>query len=114
MRETQRGAVAGRVILTVGPGAEIHGARLVAWLERALAAANPGTEVYVHPYSLPRPLFFELPAQGAAHSNVETKCDDVETIGKNIEKPERDVEEPAKFSTLLGRSTTSQRRKAEK
>ncbi|HEX3526374.1 MAG TPA: hypothetical protein VH988_04840 [Thermoanaerobaculia bacterium] len=63
LRETQRGAVAGRVILTVGPGAEIHGARLVAWLERELAAANPGTEIYVHPYSLPRPLFFELPAE---------------------------------------------------
>jgi hypothetical protein len=63
LRETQRGAVAGRVIVTVGPGAEIHGARLVAWLERELAAAGPGIEVYVHPYSLPRPLFFEMPAQ---------------------------------------------------
>ena len=62
LRETQRGAVPGRVILTVGPGAEIHGARLVAWLERQLAAAAPA-EVYVHPYSLPRPTFFELPAQ---------------------------------------------------
>jgi hypothetical protein len=63
LRETQRGAVPGRVILTVGPGAEIHGARLVAWLERQLAAGTPSTEVYVHPYSLPRPLFFELPVQ---------------------------------------------------
>lgn len=65
LRETQRGAVAGRVILTIGPGAEIHGARLVAWLERELAAGpgTPGIEVYVHPYSLPRPLFFEMPAQ---------------------------------------------------
>ncbi len=68
LRETQRGAVAGRVILTIGPGAEIHGARLVAWLERELTATAPGTsgtEVYVHPYSLPRPLFFEMPAQAA-------------------------------------------------
>jgi hypothetical protein len=63
LRETQRGAVAGRVILTVGPGAEIHGSRLVAWLERHLASNKPRTEVYVHPYSLPRPIFYELPAQ---------------------------------------------------
>jgi hypothetical protein len=63
LRETQRGAVPGRVIITIGPGAEIHGARLVAWLERHLAGGLPGTEVYVHPYSLPRPLFFELPSQ---------------------------------------------------
>jgi len=63
LRETQRGAVAGRVILTVGPGAEIHGARLVSWLERHLAGRAPGAEVYVHPYSLPRPMFYELPAQ---------------------------------------------------
>jgi hypothetical protein len=61
--ETQRGAVPGRVILTVGPGAEIAGARLVAWLESFLAGWKPGAEVYVHPYSLPRPIFFELPAQ---------------------------------------------------
>ena len=63
LRETQRGAVPGRVILTVGPGAEIPGTRLVAWLERQLAGGVPGSEVYVHPYSLPRPMFFELPAQ---------------------------------------------------
>ena len=63
LRETQRGAVPGRVILTVGPGAEIHGARLVSWLERQLAVMAPVAEVYIHPYSLPRPTFFELPAQ---------------------------------------------------
>jgi len=63
LRETQRGAVAGRVILTVGPGAEIHAARLVSWLERHLASSKPRAEVYVHPYSLPRPMFYELPAQ---------------------------------------------------
>jgi hypothetical protein len=63
LRETQRGAVPGRVIFTVGPGAEIPGARLVSWLDRRLQEDAPGTEVYVHPYSLPRPLFFELPAQ---------------------------------------------------
>lgn len=63
LRETERGAVPGRVILTIGPGAELHGVRLVAWLERQLAAGTPGPEVYVHPYSFPRPTFFELPAQ---------------------------------------------------
>jgi hypothetical protein len=63
LRETQRGAVPGRVIITIGPGAELPGARLVAWLEPCLANGVAGTEVYVHPYSLPRPVFFELPAQ---------------------------------------------------
>jgi len=63
LRETQRGAVPGRVILTIGPGAEIPGARLVAWLDRQLTAGTPGPEVYVYPFSLPRPVFFELPAQ---------------------------------------------------
>jgi len=63
LRETQRGAVPGRVILTIGPGAEIPGARLVAWLDRQLKDGTPGPEVYVHPFSLPRPVFFELPAQ---------------------------------------------------
>ena len=63
LRETQRGAVPGRVILTIGPGAEIPGARLVAWLDRQLTGSASGPEVYVHPFSLPRPVFFELPAQ---------------------------------------------------
>jgi hypothetical protein len=63
LSETQRGAVPGRVILTIGPGAELPGARLVAWLDRQLTAGAPGPEVYVHPFSLPRPVFFELPAQ---------------------------------------------------
>jgi hypothetical protein len=63
LSETQRGAVPGRVILTIGPGAEIPGARLVAWLDRHLTGSAPGPEVYVHPFSLPRPIFFELPAQ---------------------------------------------------
>lgn len=63
LRETQRGAVPGRVILTIGPGAEIPGARLVAWLDRQLTSSATGTEIYVHPFSLPRPVFFELPAQ---------------------------------------------------
>jgi hypothetical protein len=66
VRETQRGAVPGRVIVTIGPGAEIPGARLVSWLEAYLSASAPtlqNTEVYVHPYCLPRPIFFELPKQ---------------------------------------------------
>lgn len=66
VREVQRGAVPRQVILTVGAGAEAEAAGLVDWLLRSRRDLLGRVRVYVHPFSLPRPLFFELPAEASS------------------------------------------------
>lgn len=55
-----RGVVPGQVMITVGGGAEIHGVRLVEWMERGVPG---GVDVYLHPCCLLRPMFFLLPRE---------------------------------------------------
>jgi hypothetical protein len=66
VREVRRGAVPRQVILTVGAGAEAEAASLVDWLLGARSDLLGRVRVFLHPYSLPRPLFFELPAEASS------------------------------------------------
>lgn len=59
----QRGVVPGQVMITIGGGAEAHALDIVEWME--LQGAQAGVDVYIHPHSLPRPMFFLLPAEAA-------------------------------------------------
>ena len=63
LRSVQRGAVPDQVIVTVGPGAELPAARLIERLTGRLRAELQRIEVYLHPFSVPRPMFFQLPGQ---------------------------------------------------
>lgn len=63
LRSVQRGAVPDQVIVTVGPGAELPATRLIDQLMARLGAEMQRIEVYLHPFSVPRPMFFQLPAQ---------------------------------------------------
>jgi hypothetical protein len=63
LRSVQRGAVPDQVILTVGPGAELAATRLIDQLAGRLGAKLQGIEVYLHPFSVPRPMFFQLPGE---------------------------------------------------
>ena len=56
-----RGVVPGQVMITVGGGAELRALDIVDWME--LNGAPGGVDVYLHPHSLPRPMFFLLPAE---------------------------------------------------
>lgn len=56
-----RGVVPGQVMITAGGGAELHGVKLVEWLERGGAPGD--VAVYLHPCSLLRPMFFLLPGE---------------------------------------------------
>lgn len=56
-----RGVVPGQIMITVGGGAEAHAVRLVEWIERN--GTPERVNVYVHPHSLPRPVFFLLPKE---------------------------------------------------
>ena len=58
----QRGVVPGQVMITIGGGAERRAMDIVDWMENGA----PGrVDVYLHPHSLPRPMFFLLPAESA-------------------------------------------------
>lgn len=59
----QRGVVPGQVMITVGGGAEGRALDIVDWMERNGAPGR--VDVYLHPHSLPRPMFFLLPAKSA-------------------------------------------------
>lgn len=59
----QRGVVPGQVMVTIGGGAELRALDIVDWME--WDGAPRGVEVYLHPHSLPRPMFFLLPAESA-------------------------------------------------
>lgn len=63
LRSVQRGAVPDQVIVTVGPGAELPATRLIDQLTTQLGAKLQQAEVYLHPFSVPRPMFFQLPTQ---------------------------------------------------
>lgn len=63
LRSVQRGAVPDQVILTAGPGAELAATRLIDQLTSKLGARLQGIEVYLHPFSVPRPMFFQLPGE---------------------------------------------------
>lgn len=58
----QRGVVPGQVMITVGGGAEAQALRMVEWTER-WSGRPERLDVYIHPHSLPRPLFFLLPGE---------------------------------------------------
>lgn len=65
LREVERGSVPGQVVITVGPGAELHALRLIDWLVQRMGQAPEAANVYIHPYNFSRPMFFELPHQAA-------------------------------------------------
>lgn len=52
-----------QVILTVGPGAELPATRLIDQLTGRLGAELQRIDVYLHPFSVPRPMFFQLPCE---------------------------------------------------
>lgn len=56
-----RGVVPGQIMITVGGGAEAHAVKLVEWIERN--GTPDRVNVYIHPHSLPRPVFFLLPKE---------------------------------------------------
>ncbi len=56
-----RGVVPGQIMITVGGGAEAHAVKLVEWIERN--GTPERVNVYIHPHSLPRPVFFLLPRE---------------------------------------------------
>lgn len=56
-----RGVVPGQIMITVGGGAETHGAQLVEWMQRG--GAPSGVDIYLHPCCLLRPMFFLLPRE---------------------------------------------------
>lgn len=56
-----RGVVPGQTMITVGGGAEAQAVKLVEWIERNGAPGR--VDVYIHPHSLPRPVFFLLPKE---------------------------------------------------
>ena len=58
-----RGVVPGQIMITVGGGAEAHAVKLVEWIERN--GMPERVNVYIHPHSLPRPLFFLLPKESS-------------------------------------------------
>lgn len=58
-----RGVVPGQVMITVGGGAELHGVKLVEWMERG--GKPKGVDVYLHPCCLSKPMFFLLPVESA-------------------------------------------------
>ena len=59
----RRGVVPGQVMITIGGAAELHGIEMVEWMERHGAAEQ--VDVYIHPHSLPRPMFFLLPSESS-------------------------------------------------
>lgn len=63
LRSVQRGAVPDQVIITIGPGAEEPAARLVDRLIARFGAELQRIDLYLHPFSVPRPMFFQLPQE---------------------------------------------------
>lgn len=63
LRSVQRGAVPDQVIVTVGPGAELPATQLIDQLLGRLGTELQRIEVYLHPFSVPRPMFFQLPTE---------------------------------------------------
>lgn len=74
LRSIQRGAVPDQVIVTVGPGAELPATRLIDQLIARLGAELQRIEVYLHPFSVPRPMFFQLPGEALAAKRCLTEA----------------------------------------
>lgn len=84
----RRGVVPRQVLITVGRGAELHAMRLVNTLERTLPAG--GVDVYVHPHTLPRPMFFLLPKEAEeARQHLRLAASAFETLvpGAELKRP---------------------------